>query len=283
MNIDLDDLRAEAQAAGRARPLRHPLRRLRAAGRRRRRHRRRARPAALRGLRARAVLAHPDGQAARQLRRRHLLLPLQDAAGAARRPLARRRASPSPTSARRRCSRRCTTSPAWRWRTSSCTRRRSAAPSARPRAPPRTPPSTRRSPPSRPAPCTSSPHELELGASKLVEHLLPRFDAEMVVVRRRRNLRRLAAALDGLVEVVGDPLPPGACPLFLPVRLVDRDKRAIVQALHARGIDAIDFWGDRRQLRRRVPRGRRAAPRRSSSSPAINPSTTTRSTWWHMP
>jgi dTDP-4-amino-4,6-dideoxygalactose transaminase len=64
----------------------------------------------------------------------------------------------------------------------------------------------------------------------------------MVVVRRRRNFARLAAALDGLVEVVHNPLPPGTCPLFLPVRLVDRDKRAIVQALHARGIDAIDFW-----------------------------------------
>ena len=57
----------------------------------------RARPAALRGLRARPLLAHPDGQAARQLRRRHLLLPLQDAAGAARRPAARAATCPSPT------------------------------------------------------------------------------------------------------------------------------------------------------------------------------------------
>ncbi|HEY2745806.1 MAG TPA: DegT/DnrJ/EryC1/StrS family aminotransferase [Polyangia bacterium] len=85
-------------------------------------------------------------------------------------------------------------------------------------------------------------HELGLGASRLVELLLPRFDAEMVVVRRRRNFARLAAALDGVVEVVGAPLLPGVCPLFLPVRLIDGDKRAVVQALHARGIDAIDFW-----------------------------------------
>jgi perosamine synthetase len=90
------------------------------------------------------------------------------------------------------------------------------------------------------------PHELERGASKLVEMLLPRFDQEMVVVRRRRNFARLAAALEGVVPVVGAPLQPGVCPLFLPVRIEASrglDKRAVMQALHARGIDAIDFWG----------------------------------------
>jgi hypothetical protein len=87
------------------------------------------------------------------------------------------------------------------------------------------------------------PHELALGASKLVERLLPRFDGEMVVVRRRRNFQRLAAALDGVVPVVGAPLPHGTCPLFLPVRIAGGDKRAILQKLHALGIDAIDFWG----------------------------------------
>jgi dTDP-4-amino-4,6-dideoxygalactose transaminase len=85
-------------------------------------------------------------------------------------------------------------------------------------------------------------HELGLGASRLVEHLLPRFDDEMVVVRRRRNFERLARALDGVLEVVGAPLAPGVCPLFVPVRIVDRDKRQVMQALHAVGIDAIDFW-----------------------------------------
>jgi perosamine synthetase len=88
-----------------------------------------------------------------------------------------------------------------------------------------------------------SDHELHLGASKLLEHLLPRFDHEMVVIRRRRNFQRLAAALDGVVPVVGTPLLPGTCPLFVPVRIRDRDKRAVMQALHTRGIDAIDFWG----------------------------------------
>ncbi len=86
-------------------------------------------------------------------------------------------------------------------------------------------------------------HELALGASRLVDRLLPRFDGEMVVVRRRRNFQRLAAALDGVAPVVGAPLPHGACPLFVPVRITDREKRAVMQELHARGIDAIDFWG----------------------------------------
>ena len=89
-------------------------------------------------------------------------------------------------------------------------------------------------------------HELTLGASKLVERLLPRFDDEMVVVRRRRNFQRLAAALDGLLPVLHASLPPGCCPLFLPVRVDGSrgpDKRALMQALHSRGIDAIDFWG----------------------------------------
>lgn len=85
-------------------------------------------------------------------------------------------------------------------------------------------------------------HELHLGASKLVEHLLPRFDDEMVVVRRRRNFARLAAALEGVLPVVGAPLAPGACPLFVPVRVAG-GKHDLMQALHAAGIDAIDFWG----------------------------------------
>jgi selenocysteine lyase/cysteine desulfurase len=87
------------------------------------------------------------------------------------------------------------------------------------------------------------PHELALGASKLVEMLLPRFDAEMVVVRRRRNFQRLAQHLDGLLEVVGAPLAAGVCPLFVPVRIPDGHKRTVMQKLHALGIDAIDFWG----------------------------------------
>jgi perosamine synthetase len=90
--------------------------------------------------------------------------------------------------------------------------------------------------------------ELHLGASQLVQAMLPSFDDEMVVVRRRRNFARLAAALADVIEVVHHPLPAGACPLFLPVRVDTargRNKAHIVAELHALGIDAIDFWSER--------------------------------------
>lgn len=85
------------------------------------------------------------------------------------------------------------------------------------------------------------PHELALGASALVGRLVRRVDLQMVVVRRRRNFRRLAEKLREHVHVYGDPLPPGVCPLFVPVRVQGKPKA--LSALHARGIDAIDFWG----------------------------------------
>jgi perosamine synthetase len=90
-------------------------------------------------------------------------------------------------------------------------------------------------------------HELGLGASRWIDPILARTDAEMVVARRRRNFSRLAAALDGVLPVVGAPLLPGVCPLFLPVRIDSAgrhglDKPALLQRLRLDGIDAIDFW-----------------------------------------
>lgn len=82
--------------------------------------------------------------------------------------------------------------------------------------------------------------DLRIAGSALVNRLLRRFDLEMVVVRRRRNFRRLAEALADQVPVLGAPLGAGVCPLFVPVRV--SDKANVVRALHARGIDAIDFW-----------------------------------------
>ena len=84
------------------------------------------------------------------------------------------------------------------------------------------------------------PRELELGASAVVDYLLARFDPDEVITRRRQNFTRLAAALDGVVPVIGAPLAPGVCPLFLPVRVAEKPR--LVSALRARGIDAIDFW-----------------------------------------
>ena len=90
-------------------------------------------------------------------------------------------------------------------------------------------------------------HDLDLGASRWVAPILARTDTEMVVARRRHNFSRLATALDGVLPVVGAPLLPGVCPLFLPVRIDSTrcnglDKPMIMQRLHAVGIDAIDFW-----------------------------------------
>jgi len=84
------------------------------------------------------------------------------------------------------------------------------------------------------------PRELDLGASMLVEHLASRFDPLAVVSRRRRNFTRLAEALADRFPIFGYPLAEGVCPLFLPVRVAD--KRALLEKLHARGVDAIDFW-----------------------------------------
>jgi dTDP-4-amino-4,6-dideoxygalactose transaminase len=85
------------------------------------------------------------------------------------------------------------------------------------------------------------PRELELGASSLVPQLCRRFDLDMVVVRRRRNFRRLAEQLDGF-QVIGAPLGPGVCPLFVPIRV--RDKQPLLRRLAKRGIEAVDFWGE---------------------------------------
>ncbi len=84
------------------------------------------------------------------------------------------------------------------------------------------------------------PRELELGASALVEHLASRFEPEDIIARRRANFIRLAEAIGDVVPVVGAPLAPGVCPLFVPVRVADKPR--LHRALTARGIDAIDFW-----------------------------------------
>jgi perosamine synthetase len=89
-----------------------------------------------------------------------------------------------------------------------------------------------------------APGDLERGASRLVAHLLGAFDAREVVARRRANFIWLARALAGRVEVLGDPLPAGCSPLFVPLRIANGRKVEAVRALKARGIDAIDFWNE---------------------------------------
>jgi dTDP-4-amino-4,6-dideoxygalactose transaminase len=81
--------------------------------------------------------------------------------------------------------------------------------------------------------------ELELGASRLLDWILPNLPYNAIIARRRRNYRRLAEAI-GMERVPTGELLPGTCPLFLPVRVRDRDR--VLDALAARGVEAVDLW-----------------------------------------
>ncbi len=81
--------------------------------------------------------------------------------------------------------------------------------------------------------------ELHLGASRIVPHLLRRFDFEQIAVRRRRNYHRLLAMLDERAVPSG-ALPPGTVPLFLPLAVADR--QLALAHFHRARIEAVDFW-----------------------------------------
>jgi hypothetical protein len=82
------------------------------------------------------------------------------------------------------------------------------------------------------------PAELSLGASRLLDHILPHLAYRDIVARRRRNYRRLATLVDAPVPT--GPLPSGTCPLFVPVRVAARD--TVLAHLWRRGIEAVDLW-----------------------------------------
>ena len=83
------------------------------------------------------------------------------------------------------------------------------------------------------------PFELDLGASRLLDWILPNLHYPAIVARRRRNYRRLAEAI-GFHRVPTGALPDGCCPLFLPTLVDHRD--AALEALWSRGIEAVDLW-----------------------------------------
>ncbi len=84
------------------------------------------------------------------------------------------------------------------------------------------------------------PGDLTRAASPLIPLLLARTDVSQVIARRRRNFRRLAEALADDFPLIGFPLRPGVCPLFLPVRVADKED--LHRALHAHGVYSVDFW-----------------------------------------
>ena len=63
---------------------------------------------------------------------------------------------------------------------------------------------------------------------------------EEVVARRRSNFARLAARLRGHLSVPFRELPPGTCPLFLPVMVPDKPR--FQQELARLGVQSVNLW-----------------------------------------
>jgi dTDP-4-amino-4,6-dideoxygalactose transaminase len=83
-----------------------------------------------------------------------------------------------------------------------------------------------------------------LGMSPVVRHLVDRLDHRDIVRRRRQNYLTLAELLGRRAPPMVKQLDEGVCPLFYPTRMRGgaRAKEAVVQALLARGVEAVDFW-----------------------------------------
>lgn len=81
---------------------------------------------------------------------------------------------------------------------------------------------------------------VDLGMSPFAKRLAQAQDLEALVERRRRNYFFLLGRLRDVSAPLFNQLPAGVCPLFYP--LVVEDKAEVVARLHARGIEAIDFW-----------------------------------------
>jgi dTDP-4-amino-4,6-dideoxygalactose transaminase len=84
--------------------------------------------------------------------------------------------------------------------------------------------------------------EVDLAMSRLSGRLLAGFDYEAIRQRRVDNYRRLDGLLDQSVARVFPTVPDGACPLFFPI--VVPDKQATAERLRSCGVDALEFWND---------------------------------------
>ena len=84
--------------------------------------------------------------------------------------------------------------------------------------------------------------EVDLAMSRLSARLLAGFDYEAIRQRRVDNYRRLDGLLDQSVARVFPTVPDGACPLFFPI--VVPDKQATAERLRSCGVDAPEFWND---------------------------------------
>lgn len=80
---------------------------------------------------------------------------------------------------------------------------------------------------------------LAWGASRFTRRILPRLDYEQIVAQRRANFLRLRERLSD-VPTFFETLPAGACPLFYPV--IVSDKQRVMARLAGKGIETVDFW-----------------------------------------
>lgn len=84
------------------------------------------------------------------------------------------------------------------------------------------------------------PRLVAYGTSRWTRELIRFTNRDEVVARRCANYTRLAQRLRHYVRVPFPELPPGVCPLLLPVLVPNRAR--IQAALEAGGIEAGNFW-----------------------------------------
>jgi len=81
---------------------------------------------------------------------------------------------------------------------------------------------------------------VRLGMNRFAHWVLAGQPYSRIVASRRRNFHQLAERLRPLGVALFDELGEGVCPLFFPIRV--RDKDALLAALEARGVQAVNFW-----------------------------------------
>lgn len=84
-------------------------------------------------------------------------------------------------------------------------------------------------------------HEhLDLAMSGIARQILANQDFDTIMARRRRNYTHLASLLADVAPPLQGDLPPGVTPLFYATRVLY--KRAVVERLRAKGVEARSFW-----------------------------------------
>lgn len=81
---------------------------------------------------------------------------------------------------------------------------------------------------------------LELSMGGFSHVVIKAQDFPSIVERRRRNYSRLLDQLGDVAPSVLGTLPPGVCPLFYPIQMLD--KPATMARLRARGVETVNFW-----------------------------------------